>query len=185
MIISFTGAQSTGKTTLLNACKEQYGNSYDFVNEVTRLVKREYNVPINESGTDITQLLIINQHLHNTFKNYDPSKKGVIFDRCIVDGLVYTAYLVIEKKVSRWIGDYAREMFGVILPKIDKIFYTWPGDVSLIDDGERSINNDFREKIIMTYDALFDTYKDELNGKLVILKGTVEERMNTIKNNLC
>lgn len=185
MIISFTGAQSTGKTTLLNACKELYSDRYDFVDEVTRLVKREYNVPINESGTDLTQLLIINQHLQNTFKKYDEGKKGVIFDRCIVDGLVYTTYLTLEKQVSLWVGQYAREMFNVLLPRIDKIFYTWPDDVKLTDDGERSIDNEFREKIILIYNTLFESYKDELKDKVIVLKGTVEERMESIKINLC
>jgi len=185
MIISFTGAQSTGKTTLLNQCKDIYKDKYDFVDEVTRLVKREYNVPINEGGTDATQLLIINQHLHNTYKVKDPNKSGVILDRCIVDGLVYTTFLVLEKQVSPWVGDYAREVFKLIIPKIDKIFYTWPGDVKLVDDGERSISNDFRDKIILIFDTLFDSYKKDFENKLVILKGTVEERIDTIKINLC
>ena len=49
MIISFTGAQSTGKTTLLNLIRDK---NYDFnyVDEVTRRIKREYNLPINESA---------------------------------------------------------------------------------------------------------------------------------------
>lgn len=185
MIISFTGAQSTGKTTLLNACKERYGSEFNFIDEVTRLIKREYNVPINEGGTDLTQLLIINQHLQNTFKKYDESKKGVILDRCIVDGLVYTTYLVLEKQISPWVGEYAKEMFKLLLPRIDKIFYTWPDDVKLTDDGERSINVEFRDKIILIFNTLMETYEQDLKDKIIILKGTVEERMEAIKIHLC
>jgi nicotinamide riboside kinase len=185
MIISFTGAQSTGKTTLLNLCKQLDGHNYEYVDEVTRLVKRKYDVPINESGTDVTQLFIINQHIENMYAKRNPDSKGLILDRCILDGLVYTAYLVIEGKVSPWVGEYAKNVFNILIPKIDKIFYTWPGDVSLVDDGERSINVEFRNKIIHLFDVAMDKYKNQLENKLIILKGTVEERMEQIKMVLC
>lgn len=184
MIVSFTGAQSTGKTTLLKKCKEIY-TDYEYVDEVTRLVKRNYNVNINEGGNDVTQLLIINQHIQNTFRQLQEGKRGVIMDRCIVDGLVYTTYLSVENKVSRWVAEYARNVFNLLIPHVDKVFYTWPGDVPLVDDGERSVDTEFRDKIITTFDLLFESYTDMMKDKLVILKGTVEERLNLIKETLC
>ena len=76
MIISFTGAQSTGKTTLLNSIKDL--NPYlDSIDEVTRRIKREYNLPINEDGGDITQTMIMSDHIANIFRKYD---SDVIFD---------------------------------------------------------------------------------------------------------
>jgi thymidylate kinase len=184
MVVSFTGAQSTGKTTLLNVCKEVYSEQFDFVDEVTRLVKRSYNVPINEEGTDITQLFIINTHIENAYKVYD-KPRGVILDRCIVDGLVYTGYLALEGKVSKWVFKYAKNVFDMLLPKVDKIFYTHPGDVELVADGERSMDLEFRKKIIDLFEMVFELYDDRLKNKLVILKGTVEERMEQIKISLC
>ena len=69
MIFSFTGAQSTGKTTLLNRLHEKNGEyPFEFVPEVTRLIKRVYNVPINEDGGDLTQLLIMTEHVRNIYK---------------------------------------------------------------------------------------------------------------------
>jgi|688.fasta_scaffold437642_3 thymidylate kinase len=184
MIVSFTGAQSTGKTTLLNACKEVYSDKFSFVDEVTRLVKRNYNVPINEEGTDITQLFIINTHIENAFKVYD-KPNGVILDRCIIDGLVYTGYLALEGKVSKWVFKYAKNVFNLLIPKVDKIFYTHPGDVELVADGERSVDLEFRKKIIDLFDLTFELYEEKLENKVVILKGTVEERMEQIKIHLC
>ena len=184
MIVSFTGAQSTGKTTLLNTCKEVYSDKFSFVDEVTRLVKRNYNVPINEEGTDITQLFIINTHIENAFKVYD-KPNGVILDRCIIDGLVYTGYLALEGKVSKWVFKYAKNVFNLLIPKVDKIFYTHPGDVELVADGERSVDLEFRKKIIDLFDLTFELYEEKLENKVVILKGTVEERMEQIKIHLC
>ena len=42
--------------------------SFEFIPEVTRLVKREYEVPINEDGDDMTQMLIMTEHIRNIFK---------------------------------------------------------------------------------------------------------------------
>jgi nicotinamide riboside kinase len=185
MLVSFTGAQSTGKTTLLNACKEIYSSDYGFVDEVTRLVRREHNVPINEEGTDITQLFIINKHIENAYAVYPEGKKGMILDRCIVDGLVYTGYLALEGKVSKWVFKYAKNVFDLLLPKVDKIFYTNPSDVELVADGERSVDLEFRRKIIDLFELVFEMYDDKLKNKLIVLKGTVEERMEQIKIHLC
>jgi hypothetical protein len=60
------------------------------------------------------------------------------------------------------------------------IFYTSPDDVKLIDDGERSANAEFRDDII----KLFENYIKEYNLKVVRLSGTVEERLQTIKDTL-
>ena len=176
MIISFSGAQSTGKTTLLKNCKRNdLFWKCEFIPEVTRLVKRKFGVSINEEGNNITQLCIINQHL----ENYLTCKQGhVIMDRCILDGVVYTEYLFNNKKVDEWVLDYARKMFGELMPKIDTIYYTCP-DIPLVDDGERSINKEFRDDII----KLFDKYKP-LCENIVELKGSVEERMEILKDSI-
>jgi predicted ATPase len=181
MIVSFTGAQCTGKTTLLKACKELYSDKYDFVDEVTRLVKREHNVQINENGTDITQCLIINKHIENSLISCE--KEGLILDRCILDGLCYTGYLHIEGKVSKWVFDYAKKVYDEIINKVDVIIYPDPYDVELVDDGERSVDVDFRNKMIEIFEHVITTY--DLSDKLVRVKGTVEERMKAIKMILC
>ena len=62
MLISFTGAQSTGKTTLLNEFKKLNLDNWNYVDEVTRKVGRMGHV-INEHGDNITQLFILKEHL--------------------------------------------------------------------------------------------------------------------------
>jgi len=175
MVISFTGAQSTGKSTLLNECKK-LNLPVTYVDEVTRYVKRTYNVPINEYAGDVTQLLILNQHLTNSFIAGD-----VIMDRCIIDGLVYTQWLYNNGKVSAWVHDYAWHLFGILLQKVDLIFHC-SADFDLVDDGERSTDENFRNDIIASMQAKINCYcKPE---QLVKLSGTIEERMQTIKQTL-
>jgi hypothetical protein len=185
MIVSFTGAQCTGKTTLLKTCKELYSDQFTFVDEVTRLVKREFNVPINEAGSNITQCLIINKHIENSLISHE--KQGLILDRCILDGLCYTGYLHLEGKVSKWVFDYAKGVYGELIDKLDYIIYPDPYDVELVDDGERSIDVEFRNKMIEIFEEVMSgaTYGNVLHNKVVRVKGTVEQRMEQIKMILC
>ena len=185
MLVSFSGCQSSGKTTLLRACKELYSDRFDFVDEVTRLVKRQYGVQINEAGNDITQCLIVNKHIENSLISSE--KQGVILDRCILDGLCYTGYLYLEGKVSKWVFEYAKNVYGTLISKIDHIIYPDPYDVELVDDGERSIDVDFRNKMIEVFEEVMQgaTYGSALQNKIVRVKGTVEERMEQIKLILC
>lgn len=177
MVISFTGAQSTGKSTLLNRCKEEFGDKFSYVEEVTRLVKRQYNVPINEGGTDITQCLIMNQHIINSIQY----PKDVIMDRCVVDGTVYTTYLALKGKVSHWVAEYASKVANELISKIDIIFLC-TAEFDVVDDGVRSIDTAFRNEIAALMDSCISmcvpTYK------VVRLTGSVEDRMNTIKTTI-
>ena len=67
MKLGISGAQSVGKTTLLNALRSERGLlGFTICDEVTRRVKG-YGLPINEDGTDVTQNLIMQEHIVNVF----------------------------------------------------------------------------------------------------------------------
>lgn len=174
MLISFSGAQSTGKSTLLGMWQE-IKPVWDYIPEVTRLVKREYDLPINEDGTDLTQTMIMSEHLRNAFIN---RTKHAILDRCSLDGLVYTHWLCDKGKVSMGTYSHARYVFDNTIQKYDLILYTSPEDVPVVDDGERSINVKFREEII----NLFEQYLRNIPGQKVLrVKGTVIQRVEQIQ----
>jgi len=189
MIFSFTGAQSTGKTTLLEhlKCKNLGNHSFEFIPEVTRLVRREYEVPINEGGDDMTQMLIMTEHIRNIYKGRtDSLVRGVnkILDRCALDGIVYTHYLLDKGKISRTTYDACELIYKKLRNEYDVIFYTSPDDVELVDDGERSIDKHFREDIIGLFDMYLQYGIIEKGPRVVYLEGTVEERLKTIKSTL-
>ena len=174
MLVSFTGAQSTGKSTMLNmCCTHPVFRKFHCVPEVTRKVKREQNLDINEQGDSVTQLFILKEHLHNHYLKGD-----ALLDRCIVDGVVYTDYLYYNNMVDQWVYQYALKLFDLLAPRLDVIFYTDADDVELVDDGERSVNNKFRNDIILSMKSYlgYSACKD----KVVYLRGSPEERMKTI-----
>ena len=216
LLTSFTGAQSTGKSTLLDMCMNMlFGNSetnaysavdrdkWVFIPEVTRLIKRQYGVNINEQGTDDTQLLILNQHLINTIQfkqNLKEQRNFYMMDRCIMDGYVYSKYLHNHGRIEDNTMNIAESMYQRLLPSLDAIFYTHPDDVDIHDDGERSIDPAFRNEIIDIYnDLLYNSsarytlpsyplrigsQKWIIPHNVVVLKGTPSERMSLIKDKL-
>lgn len=180
-LFTFTGAQSTGKTTLLKTVMSLYPERFEYVTEVTRRIQR-MGVTINDEAKnyDLTQSLIISDHLLNYMKVHDQSDyniKDILLDRCIVDGYIYTKYFYEQNKVSTKVMNFAEYWFKELTCKYDVIFYTNPADVKLIDDGIRSTNNDFRDRIIELYNTEFIDKFDNI----CILKGSVNERLEQMK----
>ena len=185
MNITFTGPQCSGKTTLLKTMRYGGGifDKFFYIDEVTRKIRDECNVPINEEGaSDITQLLIINEELKNLFTcgSMGDWCKGVVHDRCLLDGLVFTEYFYSKRLVTQQVWQQAVHYWYRFYSMYDIIFYPDPHEISLVDDGERSTDNEFRSAIIRLYEDHYlnqSSWKD----KVTILKGTVEERMEQIK----
>ena len=172
MIYSFTGAQSTGKTTLLKLCKERHKN-FKYVDEVTRKIHRDgFDINNTANNYDQTQLLICEDHLRNIRLN-----GKYLLDRCIVDVYVYTRYLFEREKVSIETYRLTKCLLDCYVNKYTKIFYTDPRDVRLVDDGVRSADKEFRDSIVGIYNAI----GIECFDNVIKLSGTVEERYNQIR----
>jgi len=181
LLVSFSGAQSTGKTTLLKRLRKCNWD-INFVPEVTRLIKREYGVDINEAGDEMTQSLIITEHFKN-INNHNNQSRSSILDRCILDGLIYTDWLEANRGLGSWCSRYAYHVFEKYITSYDVIFYTNSSDVKIKDDGERSIDVKFRNNIIAGFSDWI-TNNPKLRKSVVVLSGTVEERLETIKKTL-
>lgn len=169
MRVAITGAQSTGKSTLLNALKQEYPN-VKFIEEITRELKAQ-GYKINEDGDDDTQVQIMNLH-----KKYSTTAENVIYDRCALDGIVYTHYLYNQGNISEDVFQKSLDIFHEIINKYDKICYLKP-EFDIVDDGERSINRTFRDEIV----TLFEQYIRFYNINVIVLTGSVEERTQQFK----
>lgn len=175
MLASFTGAQSTGKSTLLERMvQSDEFRKCTFIKEVTRKVARQ-GLKINDIGDNTTQLFILSEHLHNHHLN-----GCVILDRCIIDGYIYTKWLYEQGKVDGWVLKFAWDLHNELIDRLDIVFYTEPDNIKLVDDGERSTNVQFREDIIKMYDTYLK-WNPQVRKKLVRLTGSVDERVKQIK----
>ena len=170
MKVGITGAQSVGKTTLLNALRsEKLFKGYVICDEVTRRVKI-YGLPINEDGTDITQRLIMNEHIVNVFMNVN-----MLTDRTALDGLVYSLYLYKNNKITANTLKYVKDVFYKVWQSYNCVFYIEP-EFEIVDDGVRSNNKQFRDEIAELFETVIE--KEKLN--LHRVKGSVRDRVNTI-----
>lgn len=171
--VAFSGAQSTGKTTLLNALRDSADfKDCKFWDEITRQIK-EQGFEINEQGTDATQLKIMQEHK----RRVSVKDSGlVIFDRCSLDGLVYTQYLYNRGQLTKETLDEATKVFEETISSWDAIFFLRP-EFEIVDDGVRSVNVEFHRNIVF----LFDHFIKKYNLQVIQLTGSVEDRVNQFK----
>ena len=173
MRIAITGAQSTGKSTLLKYLKKDEDlKGFEFIEELTRQIAAK-GININEEGGNFTQIFTVTIHAENIVK------KHFISDRCALDGLVYTRWLYDNKKVDKWMLDYAEGVAKEVLPKYDSIFYL-PAEIPIEDDGVRSSNKKFRDEIL----KIFEECIEEFDINVIKLSGSVAQRAQQFKRNL-
>lgn len=168
--IAISGAQSTGKSTLLDALKKEYID-IKFVGEITRELKNQ-GYKINEDGNDDTQVQIMNLH-----KKYCQSNVDTIYDRCALDGIVYTHYLFNKGNISEEVYNKSLNIFEEIIKEYDIICYIKP-EFNIVDDGERSANVKFRDDIVI----LFEYYIKKYNLEFILLTGSVQDRVDQVKD---
>lgn len=172
MRIGISGAQSVGKTTLINALRsESVFKDYKICVEVTRRVK-SYGFAINESGNDITQRLIMQEHIVNLFM-YD----NMITDRTALDGLVYSKYLRQNSKIDQKTLDFVYRVYEKCMPHYDLIFYIEP-EFDIENDGVRSTDMEFRDEISKGFDSVIHSH----GIPILKLTGSVRERTQQVIN---
>lgn len=168
--IGISGAQSVGKTTLLNALRsEKCFKHYDVRNEVTRTI-RNYGININENGSNASQLLIMKEHIYNLvmFPN-------MLTDRTSLDGIVYTHWLHQKGRVSNDCFEECLHVFETTRGMYDYLFYIKP-EFPIEEDGVRSASQEWQDEIVEIFGHYLEAYK----MTAVIVSGSVRERVNTI-----
>ena len=170
--ISISGAHSTGKSTIINALKDipTLSKRFAFKGEILRDIKKT-GIRINEYGSDETQLLVLSKMMeYATIPN-------TILDRCMLDCLVYTAYLYENGQVKKNTLQIAEMLFEKI--RYDIYFYIAP-EFPIIHDGIRSENLEFRDRVA----ELFEEYMESYKLIPIRLSGNVEERVNCFINTI-
>ena len=143
--IALVGASSTGKTTVYELLKNKLPK-YEFINESTRTVG-SYGFPINESGTSETQLAISSFHLEALLK-----PGNVVLDRCYMDLLVYSNFM---DKISKEAHNYIEDTWNRVKNEYTHYIY-FPIEFKSVDDGVRSVNEEWREKIDKEFQLLLE-----------------------------
>ena len=164
--IALVGASSTGKTTVFELLKNKFPK-YEFVNESTRSVAK-YGFPINEFGTDATQLAISSFHLEALLR-----PGNILFDRGYLDLLVYTNHMDVDDSTKNFIEDTWHRIKGEYTHYI-----YFPIEFASVDDGVRSVNEEWRKEI----DQEFKKELDNIHKPYLTVTGSPLQRVEQILN---
>lgn len=168
-----SGSIGVGKTTLI----EQLKTDFNVIPEVCRGIS-SYGFGINNYDNNIisTQLAMLNVMYSNIINNKDG-----IFDRGLLDILVFSYYLYKNNKINNKQYQFIYDNIIYNLNLFDVIFYI-PIEFDLKDDGFRSIDVVLRFNIDIIFKMFFE--KLNLKDKIVIINGDINQRLNTIKTTI-
>lgn len=168
--IVFTGAQGTGKTTVL---KEFENKGMNVITEVVRELAKT-GVKINKDGDEKGQTKIF-----KTYKEKLSSAdiNGYISDRCMVDVVAYSMYLAEQGKVSdEFVQKQMKQLIKFKNENPDIAYCYFPIEFDVVADGVRDTDEDFRAAIAHNIIAVMQ----EAGIQPIIIKGTVEERVTKV-----
>lgn len=168
-----SGSIGVGKTTLI----EQLKTDFNVIPEVCRDIS-SYGFGINNYDNNIisTQLAMLNVMYSNIINNKDG-----IFDRGLLDILVFSYYLYKNNKINNKQYQFIYDNIIYNLNLFDVIFYI-PIEFDLKDDGFRSTDVVLRFNIDIIFKMFFE--KLNLKDKIVIINGDINQRLNTIKTTI-
>lgn len=165
MRIAFSGAQNTGKTTLLKdflTCWPQYKT----LDKSYRDVIKENNFTHSSKTTQETQRVIRDWMYGEITKNKAGDK--IVYDRCLLDNLVYTlwAYRYIPGSIEGKFVDETIDMVKESMRNLDIIFYI-PADkcdFGIVNDEFRDTNIIYRDQIDHIFKGIIDQYKNNFDA---------------------
>ena len=165
--IVLTGAQGTGKTTILK--KLEYPQITEVVRKLSKL-----GVNINENGDESGQ-----RKIWNTYEQLFSMVSGWVSDRGLTDVLAYSIWLHRNgKNVSEKFIKKQKKAFEKFLEDNPDIMYCYfPIEFPLVKDGVRSEDENFRKEI----DEIIREILEEFVVNYIVISGTVEDRLNIIE----
>ena len=158
MKIAVIGTQCIGKSTYIKDFLVKWP-MFSSPEKTYRDLVKEKNIPINKSGTEESQQLILD-FLADQATRYSKSD-NVIFDRCVLDNLAYSSWLHLNGMVSEKFLDNSRILVRETLSLFDIIFFlpiSKTSPVKIVEDGVRDTDPVYREEIDNIFKAFQQSY---------------------------
>ena len=171
MKIGLCGTMSVGKTTLVNALK----NEPEFKNYTFRTERSKYlnsmGIPLNTDSTLKGQLVFAAERAAELMQ------ENIITDRTIIDVM---AFCELSKSMSKAEKDHINGVLWHLIKEYDIIFHIDDLSVPIEDNGVRETNKDYRLAVHKKISSILGMHK-WMPGKVVTISGNTKERMNKIK----
>ena len=174
MKIGLCGTMSVGKTTLVNALK----NEPEFKNYTFRTERSKYlnsiGIPLNTDSTLKGQLVFASERAAELMQ------ENIITDRTIIDVM---AFCELSKSMSKAEKDHINGVLWHLIKEYDIIFHIDDLSVPIEDNGVRETNKDYRLDIHQKISSILGMHR-WMPGKVVTISGTTKERISKIKSTL-
>ena len=168
MKIGLAGTVSVGKSTLAKALGElEQFKDYEIITERSKYL-RDQGISLNNDSTLKGQIVFAAE------RSLELMKPNVITDRTLYDVCAFT----LSAGSIGWIEKrYFTELLMSLREEYDVIIYVSPEGVDIEDNGVRTTDAKYREQIDFAIREMLIEYKPL---KLIEVKGTTEERIETI-----
>ena len=174
MKIGLCGTMSVGKTTLVNALKnEPEFKKYTFRTERSKYLN-SMGIPLNTDSTLKGQLVFAAERAAELMQ------ENIITDRTIIDVM---AFCELSKSMSKAEKDHINGVLWHLIKEYDIIFHIDDLSVPMEDNGVRETNKDYRLDIHQKITSILEMYR-YMTGKVIKISGTTKERINQIKTSL-
>ena len=172
MKIGLTGTMSVGKSTLARALGETDMFKDHSVQTERSKYLRDQGIALNTDSTLKGQLVFAAE------RSIELMQPNIITDRTVYDVCAFT----LSAKSIGWTEKrYFTEILMSLRDEYDAIIYVSPEGVNIEDNGVRTTDIKYREQIDFTIKEMLAEYKP---AKLITVKGSTEERINTIISQL-
>ena len=173
MKVIFTGAQGTGKTSVMDALPD----SLHKIKGVTRKVITEKKLTINEYSDNCSQ-----KHIFDAYERELTVNDNYIAERGLIDVLAYSVSRMKANRCSPTLIETQFEhlmRFSVKNP--DAVYVYFPIEFEIVSDGTRSIDKEFQKEIDGTIHEILEELKTRYGTKFITVSGSVEERVKQIE----
>ena len=169
MKIGLCGTVSVGKTTLVNALKElpEFAN-YEIATERSKYL-RDQGIALNDDSTLKGQLVFAAE------RSLELMKENIITDRTFYD---VGAFTLSAKSIEWWVRETFVNILMQLRKEYDVIIYVSPEGIEIEDNGVRTTNSEYRDKIDNVIKEMLVEFPPV---KLIEVKGSNEERIASIK----
>jgi len=159
MKIAFMGTQCNGKSTLIKGFCKRWP-MYKEVKSTYRKLIKTGKVANNEEGTEESQKAILNSIIDDTQKAIAKGEDFLVFDRCVIDNIVYSLWLNEKGKVSdEFIMDTKRIAYEAV-KVFDIVFYIpLREEITIVPKKGRALDPVYRQEIDNLFRAVVGTYE--------------------------
>ena len=182
------GTQCNGKSTLIKSFLKKWP-MYKEVKSTYRKLIKTGKIVNNEEGTAESQKAILNAIVDDTQKAIAEDNEFLVFDRCVIDNVVYSLWLNEKGKVSdEFVMDTKRIAFEAI-KTFDVIFYLpLREEIPIVPRKGRAADPIYRQEIDHLFRAVVGSYEKNLGiffpkedcPAIITLEGPADLRIEQI-----